>query len=68
MFFSFPLVPLTAGDHISPIPFVLGGIGLAAVIIMVVLAVLEQRKKQRQNPPDLPQPPASSDTHPDQDA
>ena len=33
MRFSFPLLPLPAGDPLSPVPFVLGGIGLAALIL-----------------------------------
>ena len=59
MRFSFPLLPLPAGDPLSPVPFVLGGIGLAALILLAVLLALEQRKKRRK-PPQPPQHPPQS--------
>lgn len=53
MRFSLPLLPLPAGDSVSPVPFVLGGIGLIAVILLVALMVLDQQKK-RKKPPQTP--------------
>lgn len=61
MRFSFPLLPLPAGDPLSPVPFVLGGIGLAALILLAVLLALEQRKKRRKPPQPPQQPPQSAD-------
>ena len=61
MRFSFPLLPLPAGDPLSPVPLVLGGIGLAALILLAVLLALEQRKKRRKPPQPPQQPPQSAD-------
>ncbi len=59
--FPSPLLPLPAGDPISPVPFVLGGIGLAALILLAILLVLEQQKKRRKPP----QPPQAVDSSAD---
>lgn len=47
------LSPATGDRGTGPLPFVLGGIGLVAVIALIAVTVLDQKKKKdaAQNPP-----------------
>lgn len=42
----------TAGEQVKVLPWVLGAIGLAAVIALAVLTYLEQKKKNNPPPSD----------------
>lgn len=44
------LSPAT-GEHASPLPWIIGGIGLAAVIAFVLVALLEKKKNGAPLPP-----------------
>ena len=50
------LSPATGDPGTGPLPFILGGIGLVAVIALVAVTILDQKKKK-----DAAQPPQDQD-------